>query len=366
MKNPLIQLIIIQFKEFLREPGVLFWSFLFPVLIALGLGMAFNKKNEMKKDVAVIENQVMRNSAFRNILHLYAKIDSINEKIRYSIRTGSEKTGFITFRFMPASWNIAEKMLKQGKVLIILEEKDKKLYYHYDPLNTDAQLTYMQLTSLISEGIPDEPAAEIKPLTQKGTRYIDFLIPGLIAMNMMMSSMWGVSYTLIEKRSKKLMRRMVATPMRKSDFMLAQLVTRFVLCTVEAIILYVFAWYFFSISIEGSILALLVLFLAGMIFFTGLAILISSRTSNTEVGNGLINVVVMPMMILSGIFFSYHNFPDPFVKIIQKLPLTVLADGIRSIFIEGAGFAETYIASIILLTLGLIAFITGLKIYKWY
>jgi ABC-2 type transport system permease protein len=365
-KNPLFQLMLIQFKEFYREPGIIFWALVFPILMAWGLGLAFTKKSEVKKDISIIESKTGANTEFRNILLKYATKDSSKGMARFNVRTGSEKTGFTIFRFIPDTWSDAEKRLKQGSVILILEEKDGKLFYHYDPLNTEAQLTFMQVSALINKGIPDEPAAEIKPLTQKGTRYIDFLIPGLIAMNIMMSVMWGISYSLIEKRSKKLLRRMIATPMRKSDFMVAQLVTRLVLCFIEASVLFIFAWFFFHISIEGSFAALLVLYLAGMMCFTGIAILTSSRTANTQVGNGLINVVIMPMMILSGIFFSYHNFPDAFVAVIQKLPLTLLADGMRSIFIEGAGFHEVYMSTIILALVGVATFFAGLKIYKWY
>jgi ABC-type multidrug transport system permease subunit len=108
------------------------------------------------------------------------------------------------------------------------------------------------------------------------------------------------------------------------------------------------------------------MFLAGNIAFAGLAILISSHTSNTEVGNGLINFVVMPMMILSGIFFSYQNFPEWSLPVIRKLPLTILTDGARSIFNEGAGYREVALPILILTAIGILFFTIGLKIFKWH
>jgi len=368
MKKPIIQLILIQFREFYREPGILFWAIVFPIAMAWGLGIAFTSKPEQKRDIAFIQNQSEPDSLFRAILKNYSKPVTLGKekKLYFTFRSGNEKTGFTVFRFIPSSPIQSDVLLKQGKVIMVVEEINKKLNYHFDPLNTEAKLTYLQLSGVVKSGKPIENIAEIKPLTQKGSRYIDFLIPGLIAMDLMMSTMWGISYSLIEKRSKKLLRRMVATPMRKTSFLFSQLIARFVLNIMEAFIVFFFAKLYFGISIEGNILALCILYVSGMFCFTGLAVLISSRTSNTYVGNGLINAVVMPMMLVSGIFFSYHNFPDAVISIIQALPLTMLADGLRSIFIEGAGFAEVSIKIGILSSLGLIFFVTGIKIYKWY
>lgn len=181
-----------------------------------------------------------------------------------------------------------------------------------------------------------------------------------------MSSMWGISYGIIEKRSKKLLRRLVATPMRKSHFLIALITVRITMNFIESSVLFLFALFAFKMTIQGSISALILMFLAGNIAFAGLAVLVSSHTSNTEVGNGLINAVVFPMMILSGIFFSYQNFPGWSLPFIRNLPLTMLTDGIRSIFNEGAGYHEVAIPILILLTIGAVFFSIGLKIFKWH
>jgi ABC-type multidrug transport system permease subunit len=207
---------------------------------------------------------------------------------------------------------------------------------------------------------------DVKPLTVSGSRYIDFFIPGLIAMGIMMSGMWGLSYRIIEMRSQKLLRRMVATPMKKSHLLVAMIVVRTLMNFFEALLLFLFSFLVFDIRIQGNLLALLLIVLSGNIAFAGIAILISSRTARTETGNGLINVVVMPMMVLSGIFFSYHNFPDWAIPIIRKFPLTMLADGIRSVFIEGAGFREVALPFFLLMSIGTLFFSIGLKMFKWH
>ena len=159
---------------------------------------------------------------------------------------------------------------------------------------------------------------------------------------------------------------MVATPMKKSNFLISLMFVRTIMNVVEALILFFFAWLLFGIHIQGNIGALVVLFFAGNIAFTGLAALISSRTAKTEVGTGWINAVQMPMMILSGIFFSYHHFPEWSIGVIKLLPLTAMVDGMRSIFNEGAGWVEIITPSLALSGFGIVCFFVGLKVFKWF
>lgn len=364
MERPFIQLLLIQFREYFREPGVLFWSFIFPLVTAWGLGIAFSGKPEQKREIAYIQDNKQQDTSFRKIL-LGSKLEYIKEynSSCFIIRTGDKQIGTTIFRLIPTTLEKANKLVKQGNVVMIIQEKENKTIYHYDPHNTDAQLSYYQICNL---NIKKSQETQIQPLTQKGTRYVDFFIPGLLAMNLMMSTMWGVSYSLIEKRSKKLLRRLVATPMRKSEFLISQLISRLVLNIIESFILFIFAYFYFNITVEGSLLALIMVYFSGMLCFTGIAILCASRTAKTYIGNGLINAVVMPMMLISGIFFSYHNFPDSIIPYIQVLPLTLLADGIRGIFIEGHGILQAITPMLILSCIGIFTFGLGMKIYKWY
>lgn len=368
MNRPFIQLILVQLRDFYREPSVIFWSLLFPILMAWGLGIAFNKKVEMTKTVALVIKQGTIND-FKNHckdVNFEEKSDSVTKSHYYKIPFGSENSGITVFRIKPVDWKQAELMVKRGSVSLIIESKADSLHYHFDKFNSEGQLAYLQLTSLFKGYNPDLKQAEIRPMTAKGTRYIDFLIPGLLAMNVMMSTMWGVGYTIIEARTKKLLRRMVATPMPKWEYITSLIVARVLLCFVEATIVFTFAHFYFDIIIEGSVFAFIMLFLSGIVCFSGIAVIFASRTSKTQVGNGLINLIVMPMMLLSGIYFSYHNFPDAVIPIIQALPLTMLADGVKSIFNESAGFAEVWKYIIALNAIGLTTFFIGLKIYKWY
>lgn len=366
-------LILSLFHEITREPGVLFWGILFPILMSLGLGLAFTKKADIIRKVAVIvPSEIIESDSsdlmtfLENSCEKNTDIEKNDYQWKYELK--DDKLGNSVFLFYKLDWDKAMLLLKRGTVNLILKINDAQTEYHFDPVNADAELIYLKLSSLIGSGkiLPAGKNLEIKPLTVTGTRYIDFLVPGLITLGVMMSTMWGISYGIIEKRSKKLLRRLVATPMKKSHFLIALITVRITMNCIEAFVLLIFALLTFKIQIQGSITALILLFLAGNIAFAGIAVFVSSHTSNTEVGNGLINAVVMPMMVLSGIFFSYHNFPDWSIPVIQKFPLTMLTDGIRSIFNEGAGYQQVGLPVLILTVIGMIFFGAGLKIFKWH
>src|ERR1035437_7641896 len=362
--NQLYRLVIAHMKEILREPAVLFWGIGFPILMAWGLGIAFSTKKEMSREIAVIQqsgSSSIQKSALSDIIEHYPG----KQPGDFYLPLKNAKTGNINLTFHECSRNDAHLLLKKGTISLIIEVIDNKTFYLFDPANAEAQLLYELVKGVVYNG-PGYYAShqdEIRPLTVTGTRYIDFLIPGLLAMGIMMSSSWGISYTLIDRRSKKLLRRMVATPMKKSNLLLALITARFCMNFIECFLLFLFAWLYFGIHIQGSIPALFLLFIAGNIAFAGISVLISSHTSNPEIGNGLINAIVTPMMVVSGIFFSYQHFPEWTIPIIRHLPLTMLADGARSIFNEGAGIMQIWEEIIILSITGIVTFIFGLRIF---
>lgn len=362
--NQLYQLFKTQFLLTIREPEVLFWGMIFPVLISIGLGLAFTQKAESKFSIILVEkNQTELDS----LLNIYGTSSENKEANIQNWKISNETLGNTIFKFSKSDWNSAIISLKRGEADVIVTDSLGKAVYHFDPLNSQSQLAYMKLSALVKSPDSDKntDSKDIEPLTLMGVRYIDFLIPGLIAFGLMSSIMWGVSYTIIERRSQKLLRRMIATPMKKSNFLFALMFVRILMNIVESLILLFFAWLIFDIHIQGNIGALIVLFLAGNLAFTGIAILVASRTTKTEVGTGLINAVQMPMMLLSGIFFSYHNFPEWSIGVIKLLPLTALTDGVRSIFNEGAGWMEVIYPTCMLSTLGLICLVIGMKLFKW-
>jgi ABC-type multidrug transport system permease subunit len=359
------QLLIIQFKEFFREPGALFWSFGFPILMSFALGMAFTDKPEITQHAAVVLPTSKDSSILNSYLTIKCKKSS-SLNFEYQNTVDNNELGKTITHFIPTTWIESERMMKRGQIEIILTENNGKTNYHFDPANSASRLAYITISAMIDGKNIVSNNAVIKPLETKGTRYIDFLVPGLLAMGIMSSCLWGISYGLIEKRSKKLLRRLVATPMKKHWFMITMFISRFVFAILETIALLTFAYFVFGVTIQGSLVAFTAILISGSFFFMGLSILLASRTANTQVGNGFISAITMPMMLLSGVFFSYSNFPDVVIPIIKYLPLTLFADSLRSIINEGYGFAEIMKPLLILSLTGIGTFFVGLKIYKWY
>jgi ABC-type multidrug transport system permease subunit len=346
MNKSLITLIQVHFKTFFREPAILFWAVLFPILMAWVLGIAFSSKSETLTTVYVTGTS------------------PAPERISGEKVMGDDTGNPFRIRFTPASEDEAVKAIKRGIITLYIEVQNDSLVFHFDPRNPDAQLTHLMLERDLSG--TKATATRLEPLEAKGTRYIDFLVPGLVALGIMNACVWGIGWGLIETRQKKLMRRMIATPMKKTAYLSSLMVTRIILGGFEIALLLLFAWLYFGTTLTGSWLAFVVIFLSGIFAFSGIAILMASRTDKSEVANGLINAITLPMMILSGIFFNYHNFPDWAVSVIQVLPLTLLADSLRAIFVEAAGLRDVLTAVVVLCATGLVTYAVGLKVFKWY
>ena len=365
-RKELWTLIIIHLKELIREPEVIFWGVGFPILMAFGLGIAFNKKPDVIQDVAFIQSADQ--SKLMSFLDRNAAVSKTSDSAKtYNVTVKDSVFGKTTFQFIPVTVNEAIRGIKQGQFQLFLESSGDRIVYHLDPANPDARTIQLQLTQLFNSNNQNPVnQASIVPMKLQGTRYVDFLVPGLLSLSVMMACMWGISYTIIERRKGNILRRMVATPMHKGNLLVAHLTARLVVTFIESALLLLFTWLYFDIQIQGSLVALFLVFIAGNIAFTGIAVLFSSRTSKTEVGNAIINVVTMPMMILSGIFFSYRNFPEWTIPIIRKLPLTMVADSFRSIINEGVGITQVLGNTLILGVIGILTLIVGMKIFKWY
>lgn len=347
------QLVLINFKNFFREPGALFWSFAFPVAMAWVLGIAFSGTPEKRYTIYVTGDNTMQK--------LFPQESGINFIKEIGSGTGSPAQA----EFVPATKDMVNEALKTGVCILYIDEKNGKPVFHYDPGNAEAVTLYLMLDRELAI-LSGQKTSVTEKITTKGIRYIDFLIPGLLAMGIMNSCVWGISWYLIELRMKKLLRRMVATPMKKSSFILSHFITRLCLTLFESCILVFFAWIFFGLEITGNLFALGLVYLSGILAFGGIGLVLASRTQSTHVGNGLINAVVLPMTIVSGIFFSYQSFPEWMIRIIKILPLTMLSDSVRAIFNQGAGFQEILLPCTVLTSIGLLFYSLGLKIFKWY
>ncbi|TGK03076.1 ABC transporter permease [Leptospira langatensis] len=348
-------LVTIQLKEFYREPGILFWAFIFPIAIAGVLGLAFANKGVPQTRVAVLSSSHEADQL----------VSRIEKAFTQSVGGNSDGLGVILPSVLQEE--DAVKALKRGEInLLVKEDENGNLEFSFDPSNANAQRDYLLLSNaLLSESSSEKKVSNIRKLDSKGTRYIDYLVPGMLAMGVMNSCLWGVGWNLIEMRLKKLLRRMSATPMNKLAFVLSFFFTRLVVTIVESIIFLTFAFGVFDTAFFGSPIAAFLVFLTGNFVFACIGIFVGSRAQSSQVGNGLVNAFTFPMMVLSGIFFSYKNFPDLALPIISHLPLTLMADSLRAVFIEGSGLAEIVYPCIWMIGIGLAFLGAGLRIFRW-
>lgn len=348
-------LVLVNLKGYFREPAIIFWALVFPAGIAGVLGVAFQGKPPAVP-VAIV-GQTHAALAWK------ASLDE----------TQGEPP---SLQFQVLSESDALTALKRGDVQLYISVSTPphdgfaEPVAHYDPGNPQARLGLLSLEKLLykikNPEISGERVLEEQVMDEIGGRYIDFLIPGLLALGIMNSCMWGMGYGLIDLRVKKLLRRMAASPMYKSAFMASHFCARMVFTISEALILFVFAHFLFGVRVEGSLFALALLFVAGNLAWSGIGMLASSRGQSMNAANGIVNAVTLPMTMLSGIFFSYRNFPDWSQKIIEWLPLTVLADSIRSIFIEGAGLAQMALPIGVLMATGMLFALLAVRLYRWH
>ncbi|EMO51703.1 ABC transporter permease [Leptospira noguchii] len=356
----IFQLVNIQLKEFYREPAILFWAFIFPITMAGVLGIAFKNRGSEEVKIAILENSYQLDELKKildsNLLDSSVKIR--NKEISNSFSLPSLK-------FLILSKEEAIRDLKRGKLNVIVERtKDQKIHFSFDSDNPNGQRDYLLILAKMRSHKTDFESI-VDRLDSKGTRYIDYLIPGMLAMGVMNSCLWGVGWNLIEMRMKKLLRRMSATPMNRLYFLLSFFFTRLIVTVVESAILLGFTQYTFENSMEGSIGTALAVYLFGNFAFVCIGIFIGSRAASSQVGNGLINAVTFPMMALSGIFFSYQNFPEILLPMIQNLPLTMMADSLRAVFIEGAELNSVIPTLISLFLYGIVFLFIGNKIFRW-
>lgn len=340
-RPPLWELTIYRLKEFIREPDAVFWVFIFPLLLTLALGFAFREKPPEKIPVGVAEGA-----------HAQQWLAAMRKSPALQPRLYSEKEG--------------REELRRGKISLLVEGTDMPVY-RFDPTRPESRTARVEVDDALQTGVGRRDAFKAKEahVTEQGSRYIDFLVPGLIAMNLMGTGMWSISFAVVNARLKKLLKRFLATPMRKRHFLMAQFLSRLVFLVFEVAVVAAFAWLVFHVEIRGSILLFCAICLLGGAAFAGIGILVSSRAKTLEAVSGLMNLVMMPMWICSGVFFSYERFPDVVKPIIRALPLTALADALRAVMNDGFGAMQVMPQIVNLLLWTIVSGTVGLKIFRW-
>lgn len=339
---PVWELTLARIREFVREPGALFWTFGFPILLTIALGIAFRNQGPQKVVVGVLEGPAAA------------------ETVRVLTATGRLAPELIA----PAN---ADRALSSGKVAVLVVPGPNGIAYRFDPSRPEAAGARLLADDALQRaaGRPDARPTTDEATRAPGARYVDWLVPGLLGMQLMSGSLWGIAYAIVQTRQRKLLKRMLATPMHKRDYLLAFFFSRLLALAVEVPVLMGFAYFAFGVEIRGSIVAMVAVCALGATSFAGLALLCASRAQNSETANGLVNLVTLPMFVVSGVFFSAQRFPafvQPFIRI---LPLTALNEALRAIINEGTSIVHLPFQLAVLACWMVGSFVVALRIFRW-
>jgi ABC-2 type transport system permease protein len=339
-RSALIELTLARFRLFFREPSALFWTFGFPVILSVALGIAF--RNRPPEPIVVdVEDGPRAETTLAALA---------SPRVKATVRAPDQATS----------------ELRTGKVPLVVVPGDP-VTYRFDETRPEARLARAAIDDILQRaaGRRDPLAVTDERVTEPGARYIDFLIPGLVGLNLMQSSMWGIGYLIVEMRTKKLVKRMLATPMRRTDFLLSFVIMRAVFVLIEVPILFAFGSLAFGVRIAGSWWLVLALSLIGALTFAGLGLLVASRAQNTQTVGGLMNLVMMPMFIGSGVFFATTNFPDAMQPFLRALPLTAVNDALRRVANQAGGVRDVIGEVAVLTAWGVTSFAAALKMFRW-
>lgn len=369
--SPIWQLILTRLREFYREPAAVFWVYCFPLLMTFTLGLAFRAEPTVSYIVTVVESEkatAIQRQLKEDKQKRFIKTEVLDyDEARILLRTGKTELVIIPDDVVVPNVN-SEEDASDGR----LRENDSdnaksSVTYWYDPRNQKSDLARKGVDDYLQRkaGRDDAFVPSDKIMDEPGGRYIDFLIPGLICMNLMGSGLWGVGFAIVDMRIRGLLKRFIATPMRRRDFMLAAMVSRLFFLIPELLLLVLFARYIFDVQIFGNVFLVLGLILLGSFQFAGIGLMVASRAKTIETVSGLMNLVMLPNWIFAGIFFSSSNFPSVLQWFVQALPLTPLVDALRAVMLEGSGLADIWPQLIAILLWTFFSFLIALKAFRW-
>jgi ABC-2 type transport system permease protein len=337
-ESSLYQLTSTRFRLFLREPEAIFWVFIFPILLAVGLGIAFRNRPADVLPVGATTPQLTQ---------ALAADKSLNAT------TMDEAAG--------------THALAIGTIALLAIQQPDGVVYKYDSTNPDARNARLLADRAIQSaaGRRDPVASQNEFVHETGARYIDFVVPGLLGMNLMGSAIWGMGFAIVEARQKKLLKRLVASPMPRWQFMASFILSRLVMLVIEVIVFVGFARIAFGVPVRGSLLDLGIICLITSLAFSSLGLLVASRAKTMEAASGLMNLVMLPMWILSGVFFSATRFPAIIQPLVRALPLTAAIDALRSNMLQGVALPHLAVPLATLLAWLIVPFVVAMKIFRW-
>ncbi|HEU5183046.1 MAG TPA: ABC transporter permease [Gemmatimonadaceae bacterium] len=343
-EHPLVRLVMVRFLEFWREPEAVFWVFIFPILLAAGLGIAFRERPPEAVKVGVLVSDPAAG----------ALTDAIARDPRLEV--------------VPLDDSAGMHALRTGRIaLFAIPRAARTVEYRYDDTRPDARTARLLVDDAVQRAAGREDVATVRErrVREPGARYIDFVVPGLLAMNLMGSGIWGVGFTIVEARRRKLLKRLIATPMSRAQYLASFILSRLAMLVLEVGGFLAFGILVFGVPARGSFGTIALVALTSALAFSAIGLLVASRVRTIEGASGLMNLVMLPMWIFSGVFFSASNFPDAAQPVIQALPLTAAVDALRATLLEGASVVALAPELAILAAWLSLSFASALALFRW-
>ena len=338
IESSLFQLTVTRFRVFFREPEAVFWIFIFPILLSVGLSIAFRNRSAEILQVAGTTAQVTASLNTDKGLHAVVFNESDG---RHALATGN--------------------------ILLLAIQTPDHVVMEFDNTNPDARTASLIADRALQHAAGQKDAVRLKDrqIHDTGSRYIDFVIPGLLGMNLMSSAIWGIGFAIVEARQKKLLKRLVASPMPRWQYLASFLLSRLLLLVIEVGVFLSFAHFVFKVPFRGSLWQLAFLCVLGSLSFSALGLILSSRAKTMEAASGLMNLAMLPMWIVSGVFFSSSRFPHVLQPFIRALPLTAAIDALRANMLQGLSLTQMLNPVITLLVWLVVTFSLSLRFFRW-
>jgi ABC-type multidrug transport system permease subunit len=320
-----------------REPEAVFWTFVFPILLTAGLGVAFRNRPPEIVKIGVTD------AALKTAL---------SREKSFDIQVLDRAAG--------------DEALRMGRVQLVVVA-GQPLTYRYDDTNPDSRIARLLADRALQESAGGKPVVATREhfVREAGSRYVDFLVPGLLGMNLMGSGIWGIGFAIVDARRKKLLKRLIASPMPRWQYLLSFLLSRLVMLVAEVAALLGFAAWIFGVPLRAPLWDLALICLLGALAFSALGLLIASRAKTIEAASGLMNFTMLPMWVFSGVFFSADRFPDVMQPFIRALPLTAVIDALRASMLQGLPVTQLSLQLAIMMAWMVLSFFTALKLFRW-
>lgn len=333
----ILAVVIARNREFYRDKAGLGWNIFMPFVIVFGFAFIFSGSDEKLYSVGILGNvDEIQKPAFLELPYL--RLVPLGNKV-----SGIEKVRY--------------------HQLDLLLEFDGKTRYWVNSLSPKGQVAEKVLLQSFSKSPPDDLVREA--VSGRPVRYVDWLLPGVLAMNVMFSCLWGVGWVIVRYRKNGVLRRLRATPLTAMEFLTAQIISRLLVVISVTLLVFIGTNALLDFPMRGSYITLALVFLSGMVALISMGLIVAARVRSEELADGLLNLVSWPMMILCGVWFSLEGTNIWAQRVAEILPLTHMVDAARRVMLDGAGFIEVVPEISILLAIGIVLLTLSARTFRW-